>query len=1398
MTQPVHADGAAGRRAIVSPACRPSTTGRCSTSSRAPPPSSLRTPQRQQWQQQHSVVCRSADIDAPAYMTAVEAKEALSPDACESWDACAAMLGDIGLESDADRLLAKGFGWTSRGYFGAGKANVVPDPEGVIDVLSYLQGDLNIQGADLTKVIKAFPEVMACSINELLRPNVKRFEAEWFMKGDVLSKAIVRKPTLLGLTVDCSTVGSGACMGQCSKCCTTHTVVHPPCAAMAASSSGRTLSILILLLAVGCARGQDEAAVTVTDALALPSVCITAGDGPGSTSTCLVSLLEGGIPLVLEGTPLVLGTLVLQGRGSTTTTMADDVVLNPAVPLVVYSGASLELNQVILGNATWVGGDESEQAPWMPTLGGVDVRPGGRLTIKDASVHLDCASWTHLYIVTIHQGPMACTGTAYGSNKAALSARIKFYLCEHANVTWSLITLPIPADCPLPWATRPELLGTHAFAALDGMTFEQVVPGTRDGTTTARGRYDIMLLMQFGIMNVYAWELPNEPISLQTNRVSLMLSDAFYPTPPKTPLPPLLSNATLEGAASAGAQQCDAGRVEALEAGEEVGVYASTEEGVPEGGVVDSVKSLEEVDATNTTFTSVSATPPSGFLLPVAARLDFLSWIDLNVDTALVSDPPPPTLPPPSKPPSSPPLAGDTPQGSDPSEDQRAPGAAPADNGNEAGKEGGAAAWVIGVAVGVSAAGVTIIALAAWLVVRSRRGKAAEETGKGGVEDGSGGGEAALAEAVDFAGGKAAPAGGTDEEGGGGKLRPPPTLLLGSAPIIESGGGGDGDEGGDRDGDKGRGEDGDGGGDDFVPRQISAPSAPPTPGRGSPSAGSGGVAAAAYANPMYAARRASHEGPELVDASHASSGTRHSSSKSTLTHVDSVQLHLQEEFMVMYRGLGADAGREESPSRVLGDEDRAATTASPKLAPPPRPMSPLGNAQRPARAVAALEGGVDGGSSGDAAAAASAVAAAARAHGHESTSASASGSAAASPTAGAGAVEKGAFSLSDSGAATAAVVAGPGSGAGGSGAATGGSRLRSTTRARELGARLASGAGGSGAGFRGPGTASGGAGGDGWDPMKEVQALMRTVTRDEGDDEPMVFTSFIGRGGFGAVYAGRWRNLDVAIKVAIIQQTPTSPDLGNPKQQAILEAAVSASAVHPNVVTTYYHNISEVPSAAPGHPPDWRLCLVQELCQASLTEALLGNLLHNPVTQAPDHALVLSTLLDVARGMAYLNEHHIIHGDLKPDNVMLVCSSATSVGMTAKIIDFGLSRAMDPGRSHVSGSKVGTQFYIAPETAATGLTKPAADVYSFGMLAAETYTSVSPWVPTDTGFGPNLDFFKFRPGTPGEFIELTTCCVSHDPERRPTFKHLVERLGAMHADAVLASTAAAALKRTSP
>jgi len=165
------------------------------------------------------LVCYATpDVYVETVSSAAEAKAQLDGSQLQAWEACAEQLKALGFTAeDADRLLAKGFAWTTRSYWGFDKANEVPAPSQVSTVLQYLQGTLNISGADLMKVIKMFPEVLACSIEGRLAPNVGRLQKEWFMAGDALTKSLVRKPSLLGLSVDCS-AGGGGCQGMCSKC----------------------------------------------------------------------------------------------------------------------------------------------------------------------------------------------------------------------------------------------------------------------------------------------------------------------------------------------------------------------------------------------------------------------------------------------------------------------------------------------------------------------------------------------------------------------------------------------------------------------------------------------------------------------------------------------------------------------------------------------------------------------------------------------------------------------------------------------------------------------------------------------------------------------------------------------------------------------------------------------------------------------------------------------------------------------------------------------------------------------------------------------------------------------------------------------------------------------------
>jgi serine/threonine protein kinase len=55
-------------------------------------------------------------------------------------------------------------------------------------------------------------------------------------------------------------------------------------------------------------------------------------------------------------------------------------------------------------------------------------------------------------------------------------------------------------------------------------------------------------------------------------------------------------------------------------------------------------------------------------------------------------------------------------------------------------------------------------------------------------------------------------------------------------------------------------------------------------------------------------------------------------------------------------------------------------------------------------------------------------------------------------------------------------------------------------------------------------------------------------------------------------------------------------------------------------------------------------------------------------------AHILTLLSDIAAGMAYLHCRNVLHGDLKPGNVMLKQQQGVPYNQTAKVTDFGLSR----------------------------------------------------------------------------------------------------------------------------
>ncbi|MET8362921.1 protein kinase [Micromonospora sp. NPDC005194] len=103
-----------------------------------------------------------------------------------------------------------------------------------------------------------------------------------------------------------------------------------------------------------------------------------------------------------------------------------------------------------------------------------------------------------------------------------------------------------------------------------------------------------------------------------------------------------------------------------------------------------------------------------------------------------------------------------------------------------------------------------------------------------------------------------------------------------------------------------------------------------------------------------------------------------------------------------------------------------------------------------------------------------------------------------------------------------------------------------------------------------------------------------------------------------------------------------------------------------------------------------------------------------------DQARKLTILTQVASGLAFLHDNNVIHGDLKPENVLL------DANLNAKLSDFGLARSVGPSQQSSPVALGGTLPYMAPETVAGTMPDERSDSFALGVLSFELLAGLRP------------------------------------------------------------------------
>lgn len=209
------------------------------------------------------------------------------------------------------------------------------------------------------------------------------------------------------------------------------------------------------------------------------------------------------------------------------------------------------------------------------------------------------------------------------------------------------------------------------------------------------------------------------------------------------------------------------------------------------------------------------------------------------------------------------------------------------------------------------------------------------------------------------------------------------------------------------------------------------------------------------------------------------------------------------------------------------------------------------------------------------------------------------------------------------------------------------------------------------------------------------------------------------------------------------------------------EAKTIARLTHPNVVAVYDQGTHD------GLP-----YLVMEYVRGRT----LRDILAERRRLAPAEALAV--MEQVLAALAAAHHAGLVHRDVKPENVLVAESPASSslVDAVVKVADFGLARAVEASAEDPeAGQLMATVAYVAPELVADGLSDPRSDVYSAGVMLFEMLTGRVPydaerpvdvaWQHVDRDVPPPS---RYAATLPPSIDELVGSATRRDPSARPT------------------------------
>ena len=238
----------------------------------------------------------------------------------------------------------------------------------------------------------------------------------------------------------------------------------------------------------------------------------------------------------------------------------------------------------------------------------------------------------------------------------------------------------------------------------------------------------------------------------------------------------------------------------------------------------------------------------------------------------------------------------------------------------------------------------------------------------------------------------------------------------------------------------------------------------------------------------------------------------------------------------------------------------------------------------------------------------------------------------------------------------------------------------------------------------------------------------------------------VGTGGMSDVYKAKDHRLNRMVAVKVLKQEFSENASFVSKFR--VEAQAAAGLMHPNIVNVY-----DVGEEKGNH------FIIMELVNG----ITLKRYIEKKERLTPREAVTVA--IQVAMGLAAAHRNHIIHRDIKPQNIII------SKEGKVKVTDFGIAKASTSNT--ITSNVMGSVHYTSPEQARGGFSDEKSDVYSLGVTLYEMLTGNVPY-EGDTTVAIALQHIQDPFPSPREKVpdlpysveQIVLKCCEKSPDRR--------------------------------